>query len=103
MAAVESQTVNAGDAVTLGIRPEAVRPDPEGPLAGTVRLVERLGGLTLLHVDLDEDGPIVVQIEGSDGSMPHQRLRLAVDPAACQLFDSAGDALPQRTTHPLAH
>ena len=53
---VESRTVNAGDAVTLGLRPEALRLDPAGPLAGTVRLVERLGGLTLIHVDLDQIG-----------------------------------------------
>ena len=41
-----------GDAVTLGVRPEALRPHPDGTLAGEVRLVERLGGLTLLHVAL---------------------------------------------------
>ena len=100
---VESHTVNAGDAVTLGLRPEALRLDPAGPLAGTVRLVERLGGLTLIHVDLDRDGPVIVQIEGSDGTAPHQPVRLAVDPAAGQVFDGAGNTLPHLLRHPLTH
>ena len=36
-----------GDA---GVRPEALRVAEAGPIVGEVRLVERLGGLTLLHV-----------------------------------------------------
>ena len=40
-----------GDAVTLGIRPEGLRHRPGGAIwRETVPLVERLGGLTLLHV-----------------------------------------------------
>ncbi|GGF05263.1 sugar ABC transporter ATP-binding protein [Aliidongia dinghuensis] len=100
---VEPGRARDGDAVTLGVRPEALRLDAAGPLAGTVRLVERLGGLTLIHVDLDRDGPVVVQIEGSDGTMPHQTVRLAVDPAACHLFDEEGAALDHIARHPLAH
>ena len=45
-----ADAVRTGDAVTLGIRPEGLRIDPAGPIAATVALVERLGGLTLLHV-----------------------------------------------------
>jgi len=99
---VEAGTMGVDDPVTLGVRPEALRLDAVGPLAGTVRLVERLGGLTLIHVDLDQDGPVIVQIEGSDGTAPHQRVTLQVDPAACQLFDATGRAMPHLTRHPLA-
>ena len=48
---VEGGTARIGDTVTLGIRPEGLRIDPAGPIAATVALVERLGGLTLLHVN----------------------------------------------------
>ena len=99
---VEAGAARVDDAVTVGLRPEALRLDAEGPLAGIVRLVERLGGMTLVHVDLDRDGPVIVQIEGSDGTAPHQRVRLAADPAACQLFDGTGRAMPHLTRHPLA-
>ncbi len=91
-----------GDAVTLGIRPEALRPDPGGALSGEVRLVERLGGLTLLHVALGGGEAAPVQIEGSDATRAHQPVRLAFDPAACHLFDGAGLSLARLARHPLA-
>jgi multiple sugar transport system ATP-binding protein len=45
---------------------------------------------------------MTVQIEGSDATRTHDQIRLAVDPAACHLFDQAGQALPQHARHPLA-
>ena len=102
MVPVEGGTTANGDAVTLGIRPEGLRIDPSGPIAGTVALVERLGGLTLLHVTIAGSEPMTVQIEGSDATRTHDQIRLAVDPAACHLFDKTGQALPQRVRHPLA-
>src|SRR5271169_3544390 len=65
---VESGSVRAGDTVMLGIRPEGLHVDPAGPISGTVALVERLGGLTLLHVTIEGKQPITVQIEGSDAT-----------------------------------
>ena len=91
-----------GDEVTLGIRPEALRPDPNGALSGEVRLVERLGGLTLLHVALPGGASATVQIEGSDGTQAHQPIRLAADPASCHLFDGAGASMARLMRHPLA-
>jgi multiple sugar transport system ATP-binding protein len=99
---VEPGTARAGDTVTLGIRPEGLRIDPAGPVAGTVALVERLGGLTLLHVTVERGPAITVQIEGSDSSRAHDQIRLAVDPAACHRVDRDGQALPQLVRHPLA-
>jgi len=85
--------VQPGDAVTIGIRPEALRPDAAGPLAGEVRLVERLGGLTLLHVGLMGGEAATVQTDGADATRAHQPIRLGFDPAACHLFDGAGLSL----------
>ena len=99
---VEAAAVRAGATVTLGIRPEGLHVDPAGPIAGTVALVERLGGLTLLHVDVEGSEQMTVQIEGSAAIRAHDRIRLAVDVAACHLFDAAGQALPQLARHPLA-
>ena len=99
---VEPGTVRTGDPVTLGIRPEGLRLDPAGPLAATVSLVERLGGLTLLHAVPRVPSNLIVQIEGSDPTRTHEQIRLAVDPGACHLFDKSGQALPHLVRHPLA-
>ena len=98
---VEPGASRAGDAVTLGIRPEALRPDPAGSLAGTVRLVERLGGLTLLHVAGGEEGELTVQTDGADPTTTHQSIRLSVDAANCHLFDASGQALSRSALHRL--
>ncbi len=97
-----------GAPVTLGLRPETLRPSPNGALAGEVRIVERLGGLTLLHVALpDAQGTgeqmVIVQIEGSDATNPREKIRLAVEPDAGHLFDEAGIAFPRATPPPRTH
>jgi multiple sugar transport system ATP-binding protein len=99
---VEAGTARPGDSVTLGIRPEGLRPDPAGPITADVTLVERLGGLTLLHAKAPGDQDITVQIEGSDPTKAHDHIRLAVDPEATHLFDKAGQALPHLGRHPMA-
>ena len=102
--AVPSQAADgaAGRPVTLGIRPEALRPDANGPLYGEVKLAERLGGLTLLHVGLAGGQNVIVQIEGSAPTRAHEAIRLAVDGAACHVFDAEGQALPALRRNPLA-
>jgi multiple sugar transport system ATP-binding protein len=99
---VEPATARQGDTVTLGIRPEGLHIDPAGPITATVSLVERLGGLTLLHVKAEDDQALTVQIEGSDPTRVHQEIRLTVEAAACHLFDKAGQALPRQDGHPMA-
>jgi multiple sugar transport system ATP-binding protein len=90
-----------GEEVTLGIRPEALRPCSDGTLAGQVRLAERLGGLTVLHVSLAGGELAVVQIEGSDRTGPGTPIRLSADGTACHLFDDKGQALPLHERHSL--
>ena len=94
--------VQPGQAVTLGIRPEALRPQPDGALQGEVRLVEHLGGLTLLHVGTEQDGPLTVQVDGNTVVMPRQPIRLAMHAPACHVFDASGQALPGMVRHKLA-
>ena len=91
-----------GQTVTLGIRPEALRPDPGGGIAGQVSHVERLGGLTLVHVAVAGGGTAIMQVEGTDPSRPGDAIRMSVRGDGCHVFDSAGLALPRRLQHPLA-
>ena len=104
---VDAGTAHPGDAVTLGIRPEALLANPAGPIEGEVRLVERLGGLTLIHVgprpDLGTaDLPLIVQTGGADATRAHAPIRLSVDANACHLFTADGAVLPHLARHPLA-
>ena len=46
--AVQAGRLKAGDTVTLGVRPEHLRPAESGELLGEVMVVERLGGETFL-------------------------------------------------------
>ncbi len=84
-----------GSPVTLGIRPEALRQAADGPFSGTALLVERLGGMTLVHVTLESGETLVAQADGNDPIRAHGSIRLAVDPSVCHLFGADGLALPQ--------
>ena len=77
--------------VTLGVRAEAVEVDAGGDIAGTVRVVERLGDRTLVHVALAEgEAPIVATDRGDSQVAVGDRAALRIDPAALMLFDADG-------------
>ena len=101
MVPIVGDGLRPGGQVTLGVRPEAMRVDPAGPIPGTVTLVERLGGLTLLHVTADGQ-LLTVQTEGSDPMQAHTEVAMRIDPADCHVFDDTGLALPHRARHALA-
>jgi len=94
--------VRPGETVTLGVRPEGLRVDPAGPVTGEVTLVERLGGLTLLHINAAGGQAMTVQIEGSASTRAHEAVRLSINTAACHLFDKDGQAMSRLERHPLA-
>ncbi len=98
----EAGPVQPNGSLTIGIRPEVLRIDPTGPIAGEVKLVERLGSLTLLHLGAEGIDDLIVQTEGVVGADLHEQVRLAVDGAACHLFDGDGRALPLLARHPMA-
>jgi len=104
----QANGASRGAPVTLGLRPETLRPTQDGPLAGQVRVVERLGGLTLLHVALPDasgadEQTVIVQIEGSDATAAQQPIRLAVELGSGHLFNDAGATLPRIESRPLVH
>jgi sn-glycerol 3-phosphate transport system ATP-binding protein len=85
--------VHAADGpVKLGLRPEHVVPDADGPLALAVHLAEPLGANTLLHGKLDgSDIAFTASVAGvhrTDGR--GQILRLNADPNNLHLFDTEG-------------
>ncbi len=90
--AATSDAAKINDMVTVGIRPEALRPDAGGALSGVTHLVERLGAVSLIHVDLDQGDRLIAQVSATDDTQVRQRVGLAIDSAHCHVFDSAGQA-----------
>ena len=100
-APVSPHGFNSGMAVTFGVRPEHVTINDNGPIAGHALIAERLGGLTLLHVQLPDKSMLVVQTDGADATRVHAPVRLSIDGLHCQVFLPDGMAAEHRERHPL--
>jgi sn-glycerol 3-phosphate transport system ATP-binding protein len=83
----------AGRAVTVGVRPEHLRPaDPQDAMvSGEVEMVEQLGADTLLHVGHGA-GTIIARLPHGMHPELGSTLHLAADPSTIFLFDSATGA-----------
>jgi multiple sugar transport system ATP-binding protein len=91
-------TVQPGDAITLGVRPEHIRvvAGENADLTIVVDLVEQLGGETFLY-GTDADLPQITLRQ--DGQAPAPRgalLNLALERSCLHLFDAQGRALHAR-------
>lgn len=85
----------------LGIRPEHLELDEAGPLAGEIKVLERLGGVTSLFIDIG-DSEMVLMADGDVAHRVHDRVRFGFEPGRAHLFDADGLALPSLEQHPLA-
>jgi len=83
----------AGRAVTVGVRPEHLRPAEAGDamVSGTVEMVEQLGADTLLHIGHGAATVIARQPHGVHPAVG-TTLHLAADPESVFLFDTASGA-----------
>jgi len=87
-------------AVTLGVRPESLRLDPEGPLHADVTIVELLGAETHVICRTPDGSRLIVrQSARAAKPAPNDQVRISVDPdpAAIHLFDAT---TTQRLTAP---
>ena len=76
--------------VQIGIRPEALTPADSGVLSGTVRMVEYLGGLTMVHVAHGPEEPLIVQLPGDFHANTGEMVRFNVTASGSHLFDANG-------------
>jgi ABC-type sugar transport system ATPase subunit len=78
-------------AAELGLRPEHLRltPHASAPLSGSIRLVERLGNQTLVHVATPA-GMVCVQGAGRLSASIGDLVGLAFDPEQALYFDADG-------------
>ncbi|WFF40262.1 sn-glycerol-3-phosphate ABC transporter ATP-binding protein UgpC [Salinicola endophyticus] len=97
---VDGNGCQAGDIATLGIRPEHLVLDDNGPLTGEIVVIERLGGVTSLYVQCFGEEWILV----TDGEVSHRvrdSVRFGFAPTRAHLFAEDGLALPHLERHPL--
>ncbi|MEZ5715813.1 MAG: sn-glycerol-3-phosphate import ATP-binding protein UgpC [Paracoccaceae bacterium] len=86
-AVLETGTVAHGT-VTLGIRPEHLKPDDAGPITVEVELTEQLGATTLVHGRLAGSGAeMVVSLDGTQQVAIGSSLRVSPAPGELHLFD----------------
>ncbi|EBA06924.1 ABC transporter ATP-binding protein [Sagittula stellata] len=83
--------LNAGE--VLGVRPEYLRPDPNGRLKGTVTHVERLGGDTNLLVRAPDGQTFTVRLFGQDMTEVGEDVAFGYDDARTFRFDAEGRRL----------
>ncbi|MEZ5779668.1 MAG: ABC transporter ATP-binding protein [Paracoccaceae bacterium] len=75
---------------TLGIRPEHLRVAADGPIAGTISHVERLGGDTNLLVSLASGDVITVRLFGQHDYRVDDGIALGFDDVHAYAFDAEG-------------
>ena len=94
---VDGTRATAGAAGMLGVRPEHFSLAEDGPMSGTVAVVEHLGGETLVYVDVG--GGILVTVKGGGAvSVPvGAKVKLSVATADANLFDKDGLAMRPMT------
>ena len=80
---------------TLGIRPDKIEivPAGEGEVAGSVRLVERLGTESHVHISLDDGRAITAVVRGTHPVVNGEAVHLRLPPQHCYLFDADGKAV----------
>ena len=85
----------AGAAVTVGVRPEALSlADAESAaIRGEVQITEHLGGETFVYVTLPSGEPLTVELPGQVAVEPGSTIGVEIDPQAVHVFNADGQSL----------
>lgn len=93
--------LDANATLELGVRPEHLMLDEQGPLSGEIKVLERLGGQTSLYVQMDDE-LITIMADGDVAYRVNDTVHFGFAPERAHLFDANGLALPSLEQHPLA-
>jgi len=84
--------VAEGEAVTVGVRPEHLRPRDDGEWPIEVEVVEQLGGVSYIHGRLPSGERLVISEPGQSALKPGVSLRVGAAGEVMHLFRDEGDA-----------
>jgi multiple sugar transport system ATP-binding protein len=91
---VEPGTAKAGDMVEVGIRPENVTMG--GDLSMTVRVVERLGGVSITYGAMPDGTRFCAVLPGDAPIVEGAPVAVSVNPNDCHVFDASGAVMRRR-------
>ena len=95
-------TLPAGQAVTIGLRPEALELDreagPDPALSGEILSLEQLGNISYAHVQCDGLPPIIVQLHASATHARGSKATATFSAGDIHLFDGTGQAVDNHNT-----
>jgi multiple sugar transport system ATP-binding protein len=94
-AAVDGRSLAAGEAVTLGIRPDDLAFVAQGGLPVRLNVLERLGPQTVVHARTDDGTGLSAVVAGNPDLAPGDRLGVSVSPDRVHVFTADGRALPR--------
>ncbi|KKB80226.1 glycerol-3-phosphate ABC transporter ATPase [Devosia soli] len=80
----------AQNCTTLGIRGEHMTVSPDGIWEGTVIHTENLGADSYVYLEMGEEEPVVVRLDGASDYQSGTKLRVSPQPENIHRFDEAG-------------
>ncbi len=83
-------SIAGGDATTLGVRPEHLQPDPEGPIAAEIEIVENLGEYALIYLNTPGGQQVTMKVADPDGLDAGGEVRIGFAPSRAHLFAADG-------------
>jgi len=92
--------LDAGDRITLGVRPEHVVMEAPGELQGEIEALEHLGPRAYVHARLADGSTLVAQTDGDTQVRAGQRVAFRLRSEAAHLFDESGNALTRSCKAP---
>jgi len=81
--------LGGADDVTVGVRPEDLALDPDGPVGAAAEAVEALGSETILLTRCPDGTRLTVRTGPRPGVRPGDEVRLRADPGRLHRFDTA--------------
>ena len=87
---VVGANITPGDTLTLGARAEHLKISSSGGISGPVTVVERLGGLTYLYVQLTPANLVIVHADGDVPVKVQDVVRIVLEPRLAHLFRADG-------------
>jgi multiple sugar transport system ATP-binding protein len=84
---------DAPEGAILGIRPEHLRPEADGPIRGTITHVEHLGGDTNIVLDTRSGEKATIRMFGQHRARVGEKIAMGFNPSHGFLFDAEGQRL----------
>lgn len=92
---VESEGINAGDNVEIGIRPEHMRLDDHGPITMHVEVLERLGAHSIAYGTVNNGNAFCTSLPGMAEIPEGTTIKLSIKPEDAYVFTKSGHAQPR--------